>query len=205
MKLIKVLNHINQFEAGVFHTSDIAVYFNITTENASKILGRLAKENHLVHLKRGLWAVNGKLDPLELPNYLLSPSPAYISFQSALYYHNVIDQIPSVIYAAALHKTIKFITPIAVISFHQIHPSFFFGYTYNGKIKMATAEKALIDTLYLSSARSNLFTALPELDLDEIDIKKAEKIITKIHSKQRQTLVLNSFKRLTANSRSGII
>lgn len=87
-------------------------------------------------------------------------------------------------------------TPIAVISVHKIQPTFFFGYTYNEKIKMATAEKALIDILYLSSAKSNLFKTLPEPDLNEIDLKKAEKIITKIQSKQKRTVVLNNFKRL---------
>lgn len=196
MKSTKVLSYINQFKVPVFNTNDIAGYFNITIGNASKILSRLAKENHLIHLKKGLWAIAGKLDPLELPNYLLSPNPAYISFQSALYYRNVIDQIPSIIYVATLHKTIKFITPIAVISAHQIHPNFFFGYTYDNKIKMATAEKALIDVLYLSSTKSNLFKALPELDLDEINLKKAAKIIKKIPSKRKQTLVLKIFKSL---------
>src|SRR3972149_9910253 len=129
MKLTTILNYINQFKIPVFHTNDIANFFNIPNVNASKILSRLTLDNHLVHLKKGLWAIPGKLDPLELPNYLLSPNPAYISFQSALYFHNVIDQIPSVIYVATIHKTVKFVTPIAIVSAHQIHPKFFFGYT----------------------------------------------------------------------------
>ncbi len=196
MKSLKVLNYINKFKIPVFNTKDIAGYFNITIANASKLLARFAKENHLIRLKKGLWAVTDKLDPLELPNYLLSPNPTYISFHSALYYHNVIDQIPSVIYVATLHKTVKFTTPIADISAHQIHPKFFFGYEFDNKIKMATAEKALIDTLYLSSAKSSLFKSLPELDLDEIDMQKAKEIIAKIPSKRKQTLVLNIFNSL---------
>ena len=198
MKLIEALKLINELEVSVFRTDDIAAYFNIKTAHASKILTRLSKSNHLLHLKKGLWAVPDKIDPLELPNYLLAPLPSYISFHSALYYRNVIDQIPSIIYVATLYKTIKFITPIATISAHQIHPDFFFGYTYDEKtkIKMATAEKALIDTLYLSSAKSGIFKALPEVDSDEIDLEKTRKIIKKIPSKLRQTLVLKRFNAL---------
>jgi len=195
MKLIDVLNLINKLEVAVFHTKEIAAYLDIDLSHASQILRRLAKSNHLIHLKKGLWGMPNRIDPLVLPNYLLSPLPAYISFHSALYYRNVIDQIPSIIYVATLHKTVKFITSIATISAHQIHPDFFFGYTYDEKtcIKMATAEKALIDTLYLSSAKSGIFKTLPELDMTEINLDKARKIIKKISSKRRQILVLNRF------------
>lgn len=195
MRLIDVLKYINELNNPVFTSNDIAAYLNIKNSHASKILSRLSKSNHLIHLKKGIWAVTNKIDPLALPNYLLSPVPCYISFYSALYYRNVIDQIPSIIYVATLHKTIKFITPIATISAHQIHPRFFFGYTYDEKnnIKMASAEKALIDTLYLYSSRSKLFRALPELDMDEINIKKAKAIIKKIPSKRLKSLVLKLF------------
>lgn len=196
MKLITVLNYIKQFKVPVFHTNDISGYFNIKISNASKVLARLAKDNHIIRLKKGLWAVKDQLDPLELPNYLLSPSPAYISFQSALYYHNVIDQIPSIIYVATLHKTIKFTTPIATVSAHQIHPDFFFGYTYIEKIKMATAEKALVDVLYLSDSKSKLFGLLPEIDFDEINLEEVKKIINKIPSKRKKQIALNRFESL---------
>ena len=198
MKLIEVLDHINRFEIPVFYTNDIATYFDVTTTHASHLLRRLSNSGHLIHLKRGLWAIPERFDPLALPNYLLAPLPAYISFHSALYYRNVIDQIPTIIYVATLHRTAKFITPIATISAHQIHPDFFFGYTYDEKtgIKMATAEKALIDTLYLSAAKTKIFKSLPELDMDELNLDKAKKIIKKIPSKYRQTLVLNQFNKL---------
>ena len=61
---------------------------------------------------------------------------------------------------------------------------------------MATAEKALIDILYLSSSRSKIFTALPELDFDEINVKKAKRIIEKIPFKSKKTFVQNKFNAL---------
>lgn len=182
----------------MFYTNDVAAYLDLPIPHASQILRRLSNSNHVVKLKRGLWGIPDKIDPLTLPNYLLAPLPAYISFHSALYYRNVIDQIPTVIYVATLHKTAKFITPIATISAHHIQPDFFFGYTFDEKtgVKMATPEKALIDTLYLSPVKSGIFKALPELDREELDIDHAREIIEKIPSKQRQKLVLKRFNKL---------
>ncbi len=198
MKLIEAQNLIKKLETPVFRTGDIATYLNIKTDHASQILRRLTNSGHLINLKKGLWAIPDKLDPLALPNYLLAPLPAYISFHSALYYRNVIDQIPTTIFVATLHKTVKIVTPIATISAHQIQPDFFFGYTFDEKtgVKMATAEKALIDFLYLYPTKSKIFRALPELDMDELNLEKAKKIIVKIPSKSRQTIVQDQFKAL---------
>lgn len=201
MKLIEALNKIKKLNISAFHTNDIAISLGITITNASKILKRLSIFEYVIHLKKGLWAMP-EIDPLIIANYLLAPLPAYISFYSALYYKNLIDQIPSIIYVATLHKTIKFITPIATIFAHQINPNFFFGFSYDEKtkIKMATSEKALIDTLYLSKSKSKLFKFLPEIDMNEINIKKAEKIIKKIPSKRDKIFVLKKFNDLMNKS-----
>lgn len=55
---------------------------------------------------------------------------------------------------------------------------------------MATAEKALLDCLYLSPAKSRLFASLPELDLDGVfDLDRARRLFEKIPSERlRQTL-----------------
>ena len=55
---------------------------------------------------------------------------------------------------------------------------------------MASKEKALIDTLYLSTTKSNLFKALPEIYIENINIKKANSIIDKIPSKRIKNIVL---------------
>jgi len=197
MRLIDVFHRIQQLELNIFSTSDIASYLNIPLSYASKLLQRLTKANHLVKIKRGLWAFPDRLDPLALPNYLLAPYPAYISLQSALYYHNVIDQIPAVVYAVTLHKTTVIKTPVAVISAHQIKPGFFFGYDYDeiAGVKMATAEKALIDLLYLTPAKSKLFANLPEIDLDVIDIKKIKEIVKKVPSASRRKIIQKVLKK----------
>lgn len=77
----------------------------------------------------------------------------------------MISQIPAITYAVSIGRTKRYETPLGVVSFHHVHPSFFFGFETIGKgmVKMATPEKALIDFLYLSPSKSRLFRALPEL------------------------------------------
>ena len=49
-------------------------------------------------------------------------------------------------------------TPLGTISFHRLPPGLFFGYEIEADgSKIASAEKALFDTLYLAAARSRLF------------------------------------------------
>jgi hypothetical protein len=55
-----------------------------------------------------------------------------------------------------------------VVSFHRLPPELFNGFEVEGaegSIKIATAEKALFDLLYLGPGRSRLFASLPELGI----------------------------------------
>jgi len=79
----------------------------------------------------------------------------------------MISQVPKRIYAVSSARTQTLNTPLGAISVHHVKPSFFGGFEVNVRtgIAMATPEKALVDFLYLSPARSRLFAALPELEL----------------------------------------
>jgi predicted transcriptional regulator of viral defense system len=117
-------------------------------------------------LRRGVWAVPGRVDALALPEYLTAPLPAYVSLQSALYLHGMISQMPAVTYAVTLARTRRYATPLGVVSLHHVQPTFFFGFEDHGHAggRLASPEKALVDFLYLAPARSKLFRALPELE-----------------------------------------
>jgi hypothetical protein len=65
-----------------------------------------------------------------------------------------------------LGKPRRVSTPLGTISFHRLPAELFLGYDIEPDgSKIATAEKALFDTLYLSPARSRLFARLPELEI----------------------------------------
>jgi len=111
----------------------------------------------------------------------------------------MISQIPEVIYCVSLARTRVYETPVATISVHHIPGSFFFGYEEKGElhVRMALPEKALLDILYLSQARSRLFAALPEIEFPtQFSIKRTRYIIRKIADPRRKTMVSNRFEQL---------
>lgn len=203
MKLINVYAELRKLKLPVLLTRDVAVYFNIDTNHANKLLSRLAEASQLIHIKQGAW-VFPDIDPLLLPCLITAPFPTYISLQTALYYHGMISQIPSNIYAVSLARTKVYQTPIANISIHHIQPSFFTDFTAvsgNELIKIATPEKALIDTFYLSQGKSRLFRTLPEVELpSNFKISAAIEIINNIGSPKRKTVVANLFNELVKNA-----
>lgn len=190
MRLIEVEQKLLALRQPVLQTRDVAAYFKITHAQASKILSRLADAGRFVRLMRGKWATTTQLDPLLLPEYLTAPFPSYVSLQTALFYHGMISQIPHTIYAVSLARTHQYATPFGNISIHHLQPDFFFGFEMMGQIKIATPEKALIDLLYLTPAKSKLFKTLPEVELPaSFSRKKAYAIINKITSLRTKTLV----------------
>lgn len=185
MKLTAYHSKLLAIGQDVFDTSDAAVCLGIRAGHANKILTRLSETGHIIRIKRGRWIVPDRLTPLELAPHLTAPFPGYVSLQSALYYHGVINQIPSVIYVVSLSRSVRLQTPLGCFSVHHIHPSFFFGYeTLNaGRVKMACLEKAVLDLLYLGSVRSGLFRAWPEVSLPRgFRVREARRMIRLIPS-----------------------
>jgi len=202
MKLVDVHTKLLGMKVAVFLTSDAAACLNINNTHASKLLSRLSIAEHIVHLSRGLWAFKDKVDLLALPEYLTAPFPSYVSLQSALYHHDMISQIPAITYAVSIARTKRYETPLGTVSVHHVQPSFFFGFESIGKgiAKIASPEKALIDYLYLSPSKSNLFKALPELEFPKsFAVKRARRIINRIRSTRRKNLVKKLFEELLSS------
>ena len=196
MQLIDVYTKLKQLNLPVIQTSDAAAYLDISVNHANKLLSRISKTNQIIHIKQGSW-IFPETDPLALPGILTLPFPSYVSLQTALYFHNMISQIPKVIYAVSVGRTKVYKTSIATISIHHIDPSFYFGYmekSVDGLIKIASPEKALLDIFYLSQTKTRLFKTLPEVELPKnFKISVANKMIEKITSVRKKTLVQRNF------------
>lgn len=202
MKLIDAYTKLKQLNLPVIQTNDAAAYLDISVNHANKLLTRISKTNQLIHIKHGVWAFPDT-DALVLPGFLTSPFPSYISLQTALYFHNMISQIPSIIYAVSIGRAKVYKTPIATVSIHHINPSFYFGYEekgVNGLLKIALPEKALLDIFYLSQTKTRLFKKLPEVELPKnFKISVANRMIAKITSIRKRTLVQRSFSEFINN------
>ncbi len=204
MTLLDALSTIASMDAPVFSTSDVAACLRVPNGHASVMLARLAASGQVVRLRRGVWSLPGRVDPLALPEYLASPFPAYVSLQSALYLHGMISQMPAVTYAVSLARTRRFTTPLGTVSVHHVQPAFYFGFEDAGRSggRLATPEKALIDFLYLTPARSNLFRALPELEWPKrFGVSAARSIVKRIDPPRRRTLVARKLEKLLATRR----
>lgn len=199
MNLLEADTKLKKFGCPCLATRDVAALLNVTTVYASNILKRLAKVGRVTRLGRGRWLIGESIDPFVIPEALTNPAPAYISLQSALYHHGMINQIPSVVYAISLARTAYHKNPLGEFSIHHLGPEFFFGFELLGKsmIKMATPEKALIDHLYLSFGRSHLPQALPEVDLtSSFSRTAAKRIIRRIPLRAKRVAVMRRFEEM---------
>jgi predicted transcriptional regulator of viral defense system len=165
MNQIDALQKLRELAAAVVETRDVAAVLQVSLSNATTILRRLAGKGMIAHLSRGRWLVDEKINRFALPELISAPYPAYVSLQSALFHHGLIEQIPSVIYAITPARPRRLRTPAGTISFHRMPPELFGGFELlpGSDAKMATPEKALFDLLYLAPGRSRLFSKLPEL------------------------------------------
>jgi len=151
----------------VVETRDVAALLQVSNTNATTILRRLAGEGIIIHLSRARWLIDKKIERLALPELISAPYPAYVSLQSALFHHGLIEQIPSVVYAITPARPRRIQTPKGTISFHRMPPELFKGFELLTGVdaKVAIPEKALFDLLYLAPGRSRLFSHLPELTI----------------------------------------
>lgn len=165
MNQVEALQKIQQLGVTAFETRDISALLRVSPANASVLLSRLASRGFVRHLARGRWSIGAQANREQLAEQVAAPSPVYISLQSALFRHGLIEQVPEVIYAVTLGRARRVRTPVGTVSLHRMPPQLFGGFaTTDDGAKMATAEKALFDLLYLSPTRTRLFVHLPEIE-----------------------------------------
>ena len=109
-------------------TADAAAALGLSTAAASQTLTRLAHAGLIRSVRHGTWWLEDTLDPLRLPEYLTAPLPSYVSLQTALHRHGLIEQIPEVTYAVSLARTARVKTTVGTFSIHRVAPEVFGGY-----------------------------------------------------------------------------
>jgi len=125
-------------------------------KQTKNLVTKLSKDGWFIRIKRGLYAISElssrgflSLSPFLVANLLVKDS--YISFESALQYHGMFDQLLSKTISISLkmHKSVK-LNNVEYI-FVKTKNELCFGYeeaTVDNKIaRIATPEKALIDII----------------------------------------------------------
>jgi len=183
-----MLDLFNTKDFIVFTTRDYANYQKLSMSAASKKLSRLKKNKLLTHVTKGVWANTGHpyFHPASCVPYLLNNESGYVSFLTALHFHGLLSQIPKTIQVATTGHSRTLDSPVAYYEFIQIKPELMqedlrWSETHLPYL-LATAEKALIDVLYISTRKNRRFIRMPELTLtsDLINIRAFKKLFKEL-------------------------
>jgi predicted transcriptional regulator of viral defense system len=174
-------------EYAIFTTRHFSTAVNIRVDSATRTLNSYAKKKFIVKVTRGLWA-NTKhrfYSPYALVPFLLSSEQGYVSFLSALQKNGVISQIPQKIFIATTGHSRRLTSKCGNFEFLQLKPNYMrvginwmIGDIHYG---IASAEKALLDCLYISSRRNQRFSHFPELDFSHFKKKTFFKLLKEHH------------------------
>lgn len=174
----------------VVTTREAAARWKVEQRVAGQRLGVLERGGLVRRLKRGLWALDPKIKPGVVPPFLTAPFPAYVSLQSALYRHGMIEQIPRQIFVASLDRTQRIETTVGSFQIHHLAPAVFGGFEgTEDSGYLAKPEKAIFDTVYVRAAYRGQ-AHFPELTLPaDFDDAELEEWTNRIPSKRLKTLV----------------
>lgn len=189
----------------VFTTHELTAISGKSASTVVQSLNHLVKQGLLIKIYRGVWAEPGPraISPFEIIPSLFPRQRVYVSFITALHLHGIVEQIPQVITLASTAHTSMLRTKAGVFSVHQISPALFNGFDWykgEGNFLIAEPEKALIDSLYLSSRKKKQFGSFPELDFPpEFSFKKAARWTERIPEKNICLYVLEKLKTIEAS------
>lgn len=165
--------------SSVFTTRQIAALRGSSLSAASQALARVEQRGLVKKVTRGVWCNpdDPRFSLYSLVPFLAGSHRAYVSLISALHLQGLIEQIPETIFAVTTGHSRMRATSVGTYSYHRIHPHFFAGFEWYGKRQdflVATPEKALVDSLYLSSRKGKRFRFFPEINLGaEFSFKRA--------------------------------
>lgn len=189
MKPLEAYAELKALGSPVIETKDAATRLRMAPQNAARLLRDAERFGLLTRLRRGLWLLDLALDTQAIAPYLTAPYPAYISMWSALYAHDMIEQIPRGTYVASLARTRTISTSRGEFLIHHLMPDIFGGFTVESPGRyLATPEKALFDSAYVRAVR-RVALSTPELTLpSRFDLADLDGWVARIASPQVKTL-----------------
>jgi len=200
MRTIDALAELGTLGKPVITTAEATALWRMEPPGASKTLSRLAAANLVQNVRQGIWAIGSDApDSFEVAPVLTRPYPNYVSMYSALFKHGMIDQIPRTIDLMSLGRPMKLETSIGVFTVHHLQEESFDGFIGQSAIRsgLATAEKALVDTVTVLGVRGGVVT-LPEIDFPvDFDLQTMWDWVERISSKRLRTIATRNLKRMT--------
>jgi hypothetical protein len=174
----------------VISTGEAAAALRMSVSSASRLLAGLAQEGHAVRLRSGLWSLGlAAPDPFLLAPELTRPHPSYVSFESALAYHGMIDQLPREVSVASLDRARRITTSVGTFAIHHLPAALFGGWQDTARGRIAGPEKAIFEIAYASVAHNGRARRVPELELPEgFEVAVIDTWTARIESPRLRTL-----------------
>ncbi|MBI2941895.1 MAG: type IV toxin-antitoxin system AbiEi family antitoxin domain-containing protein [Chloroflexi bacterium] len=173
----------------VLRTREVAARLQMSDSTANSLLKRLERAGLATQIRHGLWTVVA-VDPLALPEHLTAPYPSYVSFETALFQHAMIQQIPPRVTVASVGKPRTVKTALGTFVIRQISARLFGGFEDRDGARIATPEKALFDTVYRAAQRGWKAAYFPEIELpDTFDVPALSRWIELITSPKLRAMV----------------
>lgn len=170
-------NLIRTHERGYFTDAELDVLLNGTSNSRYSKVKRLIAQGKLLHIRRGLYCIAErpeKCHPFEIAQLIYGPS--YISYESALSFHQLIPEAVYTITSACIKRSKQFHTPLGVFNYLRLpEENFFTGVDLvveqGHSFFMATPWKAICDYIYSYKKEWKNTTSLTEslrIDLDAL-------------------------------------
>lgn len=155
------------------------------------VITKLTSDGWLIRLKRGLYAISDlsnrgflSLSPYLVANLLIKES--YVSFESALNYRGLLDQLINKVISVSKtrYKTVSINE--TEYSFVKVQEKWIFGWEdiliENQKVRIATTEKALIDTIQFHKSKYSVDLIIEKLqsNIDNINLERLQEYLTKM-------------------------
>lgn len=166
IKALEILAH--QYKKKVFSIRDISALLGQSRPAAAMLLLRAQKKGHVFRVKN-IWVnlLNGP-DLLEVALALISPS--YLSMESALFYHQCLSQSPKGrLSLITPGRPSKIDCPLGNIQYFHLQKKLFFGFDAQ---RIACAEKAFLDLVYLRGLKGRKHILSEEIYFDRLNRKK---------------------------------
>ena len=173
-------------------TRDAAARLDLSPSAASHVLRRLADAGVVLAIRRGLWALEPNVDPMQLAVWATAPYPSYVSLWSALHAHGLLSQIPRETHVVSVGRSQQIETALGILIVHRVTPEVFGGYEIINDVPLATPAKAIFDLAYVSASHGQRSRRLPELRLGRgYRQQEARLWVSRIESARLRTMTLD--------------
>jgi len=194
----------------VFETS-LLLSGNVDPVDVRRQLSRWAGNGRVNRLRRGLYALAPPYrkviaHPFVIANRMVRPS--YVSLQSALGFHGLIPESVPVTTSITTGRPGEFSTPLGTFVFRHVRTPLFQGFR---EVEMgnrqpafvATAEKALLDLLYLEkNSDSEEYLGELRLEMDDgFDLDEFERLSRSFRSPKVRRAVTGVIQRTGESAR----